>query len=97
MVDLDSVTFPLHTILIVLHLYNFIFVPNTRDYVLPKWGDNLSSINQSFTVSGSELKVASIPTMSLPESSKTESSAYNNSLHLTVADMSYIKEIIGAK
>ena len=42
-------TIPLHTILRVLHLHNFVLVPNTMGCVLP---------------------------------------AYNNSLHLTAADMS---------
>ena len=77
----------------MLHWHNFLLVPNTMDCVLPKWSDNLLLINQSFmdsTHSSSELKVASIPTMSLPEASKTKLSTYNNSLHLTAADMSFI-------
>ena len=81
----------------VLHLHHFgpcyictilVLVPNTMGCVLPRWSDNLLSINQSFTDFSSELKVAWISTISFPEASKTESSAYNNSLHLTAANMS---------
>ena len=93
-VDFDSMTFPLHTILIVLHLHNFLFVQNTMDCALPKWSDNLLLINQSFTDFGSKLKAASIPTKPLPKTSKTDSSAYNNILHLTAADMSFIIYIL---
>ena len=44
------------------------------DCVLPKYSNNLL-INQPFMDSSSELEVASIPTESLPEATKTESSA----------------------
>ena len=83
-------TFPLHTILRVLHLHNCFLVLSTTDYVLPRWSDNLLSINQSFTDSSSECEVALISTKSFPEASKTESSAYNYSLYFTAADTSFM-------
>ena len=60
------------------------------DCIVPRWSDNLLSINQSFTDSSSEFKVAIISTKSFPEASKTELSAYDNSWHLTAADMSFM-------
>ena len=99
-VDFDSMTSSLHTILRVLHLHNFHPVPNRMDCVLPQLLWIVLLINQSFTDSSSEHKVASIPTKSFPEANKAESSGYKNSLYITAADMLfyiYIKEIIEAQ
>ena len=68
---------------------NLLFVPNKIDCVLPRWRDNLLSISQLLTYSSSELNVDSISATFFPEAIKAESSAYNNSLHLTADAISF--------
>ena len=81
--DFDSMTFPLQITFNLTPVLNLLFVPNKIDCVLPRWRDNLLSISQLLTYSSSELNVDYISATFFPEEIKAESSAYNNSLHLT--------------